>query len=397
MEKVTLAYWPGRGLAQPLRHLLAYTGIEFEDKVYPGPEKWFNEDKLNLGFDFPNLPYLIDNGFKLTESIAIARYIVKRSGRTELWGKTPQDQGKVDNILGVINDAMKDIRALFWNKDYKHLKDGALANAKPKLEYLRKFIGDKPFALEYLTIVDFIFSEHLYYFEKLYPDEVKNYPFWSRIRHNFNGLPEIQSYYARPETVHWPFAALLPELVPTPKTVKLAYWGIRGLGQVPRLLLAYSKVDFEDYHYTDSEKWFQQDKIHLGLNFPNLPYLIDGDYNITESTAIQRYIIGRWGKTDLLGKNIQDNANVESILSVFTEISSAIKGLFFNPEHEAAKGPILEKYKVKLDQLNTFAGEKAFILGYLTLADFVIAEDSHYIETVFHKEYKHWPFLQRIR
>jgi hypothetical protein len=42
MEKVTLAYWPGRGLAQPLRVLLAYTGIEFEDKVYPGPEKWFN-------------------------------------------------------------------------------------------------------------------------------------------------------------------------------------------------------------------------------------------------------------------------------------------------------------------------------------------------------------------
>jgi len=47
--------------------------------------------------------------------------------------------------------------------------------------------------------------------------------------------------------------------------------------------------------------------------------------------------------------------------------------------------------------LAKFVGERDFVLGYLTLADFIVAEDSHYIEKVFPVEYKSWPFLQKIR
>ena len=50
---------------------------------------------MNLGLDFPNIPYLLDGDFKLTESIAIAKYIPHRSGHTDLLGKTAEDQGKV--------------------------------------------------------------------------------------------------------------------------------------------------------------------------------------------------------------------------------------------------------------------------------------------------------------
>ena len=58
---------------------------------------------------------------------------------------------------------------------------------------------------------------------------------------------------------------------------------------------------------------------------------------------------------------------------------------------------MLSKYKAKLEQLNKFVGEKSFVLGYLSLADFVVAEDSHYIERVFPEEYKTLPFMQRVR
>ena len=37
------------------------------------------------------------------------------------------------------------------------------------------------------------------------------------------------------------------------------------------------------------------------------------------------------------------------------------------------------------------------MLGYLTLADFIVAEDSNYIEAVFPEESKAYPFLKRIR
>jgi glutathione S-transferase len=60
--------------------LLSYTGTPFNEVAYTTPEKWFGEDKQSIGFDFPNLPYLIDGDFKLTESSAIAKYIIKRSG-----------------------------------------------------------------------------------------------------------------------------------------------------------------------------------------------------------------------------------------------------------------------------------------------------------------------------
>ncbi len=61
----------------------------------------------------------------------------------------------------------------------------------------------------------------------------------------------------------------------------LGYWGFRGYGQIARLLLAYAKANWEEVTYTDGDKWFKEDKINLGLAFPNLPYLIDGDFSVT--------------------------------------------------------------------------------------------------------------------
>lgn len=397
MTQVTLGYWKIRGLAQYLRILLSYTETEFQEVQYASREEWFEGDKPKLALDYPNLPYLIDGDFKLTESTAIAKYIIKRSGKTELLGKNSQDQGKVDALLAVFNDAIKEIKGLFWNKDHETLKIEVLEKIRPKLNYIRDFIGDNQFALGYLTLADFVLAENLAYFETLYPSEHKTYQFWSTIRHNFNELPGVKAYYKRADAVlrpYWPNHAALQV---SGSKVKLGYWGIRGLAQTPRHLLAYCKVAFEDQVYGDGDKWFKEDKLHLGLDFPNLPYLIDGEYNLSESSAIQRYVINKWGNPDLLGKNPKDSAQIDSFLAVFLEITGAVKGLFFNKEHETAKGPLIEKYTPKLEQLSKFVGDKSFALGYLTLADFIIAEDSNFLEAVFPEESKAWPFLKRIR
>ena len=303
----------------------------------------------------------------------------------------------VANIIGVINDALKDIRGLFWNKEYETVKAETLEKARAKFDYLKHFIGERNFALGYLTVVDFLLSEHLYYFEALYPTERANYAFWGRIRHSVESLPEIKAYYSRPTALRGPFVPPMAALQPKHTSVKLGYWGIRGLAQIPRLLLAYSGVEFEDVLYTERGAWFDNDKKTLGLSFPNIPYLLDGDFSLTESFAIQRYIVRRWGKDELLGKDIKDNARIESILSIFNEVVGAVKGLFWNKDHETAKAGVLEKYAAKLDLLEKSLSGKEFALGYLTLVDFIIAEDSHYIETVFPEETKKWTFLTEIR
>jgi glutathione S-transferase len=265
------------------------------------------------------------------------------------------------------------------------------------LNCLKDFVGDRPFALGYVTLADFAIAERLYYIEDTFTELRKNYGFLFRVRHNFEQLPGVRAYYDRPDALVEPFLPATMPNQPKYRKVKLGYWGIRGLGQVPRLLLSYSGVEFEDKQYTNGEDWFKNDKVNLGLSFPNLPYLVDGEYELTESAAIQRYIINRWGKKELLGKNAQDQARVETFLSVFNEIAGAIRGLFFNKDHETAKVGVIEKYLAKLQELDASVGEKPFVLGYLTLADFVVAEDSHYIQRVYPEEYKKLSFLHRIR
>ena len=53
--------------------------------------------------------------------------------------------------------------------------------------------------------------------------------------------------------------------------------------------------DFSNHEWTDV-------KNNLGLDFPNLPYFIDGDIKITESLAIHRYIANKY-KSELNGSN----------------------------------------------------------------------------------------------
>lgn len=86
-NRPTLGYWGIRGIVQPIRFLLAYLGIQFTDKRYITGDEWFIRDKNNLGLDFPNIPYYIDNEIRLTESSAIPVYLIKNNNRSELLGQ----------------------------------------------------------------------------------------------------------------------------------------------------------------------------------------------------------------------------------------------------------------------------------------------------------------------
>ena len=68
----------------------------------------------------------------------------------------------------------------------------------------------------------------------------------------------------------------------------LGYWPIRAgpRGNINRHVLYYKGVDFEDKRYDMGSQEWPSAKQTLGLDFPNLPYLIDGDLRISESKAV---------------------------------------------------------------------------------------------------------------
>lgn len=102
-SKPVLGYWNIRGLGAPIRYLLHYLGVDFEDKMYaygPGPDydrsSWFNE-KFTLGLELPNLPYILDEDIQLTETVAIMKFVCTKWG-ADLLSSDPISYAKAEMI-----------------------------------------------------------------------------------------------------------------------------------------------------------------------------------------------------------------------------------------------------------------------------------------------------------
>ena len=80
----------------------------------------------------------------------------------------------------------------------------------------------------------------------------------------------------------------------------------------------YLKVNFADIKYEqggapdhDRSAWTDV-KETLGLEYPNLPYLIDGDVSITETVAIMQYIAKKYRPT-LLGMSAAEIGRISML------------------------------------------------------------------------------------
>ncbi|XP_054994677.1 glutathione S-transferase Mu 4-like isoform X2 [Sorex araneus] len=118
---VTLGYWDIRGLAHAIRLLLEYTDSNYVEKLYSmgdAPDydrsQWLDE-KFKLGFDFPNLPYLIDGPHKITQSNAILRYLARKHN---LCGETEEEKIRVDILENQAMDTANDLARVCYSPDF---------------------------------------------------------------------------------------------------------------------------------------------------------------------------------------------------------------------------------------------------------------------------------------
>lgn len=204
-----LGYWNIRGLVAPIKYLLEYAGVEYEDKLYkcsPPPtfdrSEWLNE-KFTLDLDFPNLPYYIDGDVKITQSPVIIRHLARKHG---LAGKTEADQLRADLLHTQIYDYHMDYARTVYNPDFADLKEAYVKGLPDKLKLLSQFLGDRKFVVgDYVTYADFLLFEFLEGQSHLVEGLLKEYPILEQFHQRILALEAIDKYFKSERAIKYPF------------------------------------------------------------------------------------------------------------------------------------------------------------------------------------------------
>mmetsp|Transcript_22366 Transcript_22366/g.34626 ORF Transcript_22366/g.34626 Transcript_22366/m.34626 type:complete len:138 (+) Transcript_22366:228-641(+) len=106
------------------------------------------------------------------------------------------------------------------------------------------------------------------------------------------------------------------------------------------------------------EEWLR-DKFLMGLDFPDLPYFIDGEVRITEAVAIQKYIAAKWGPK-LLGRTPAERAKVNMVGSIVSDLKGSVTSGCYMDRNRPG---LVEKIFDKVPKIVKFLDKKKFLVG----------------------------------
>lgn len=201
-------YWDIRGLAQPIRLLLAQAGVDVEERRYRcGPPPNFDpglwgKEKYSLGLEFPNLPYYIDGNVKITQSLAIMRHLARKHG---MEGKDETEKIRVDMTEQQFVDIRTNWARLCYNPKFEQLKANYVDSMHAALKAVSDFLGSRKFfAGDTITHADFIAYEMLDQHLFLDPNCLTEFPNLKGFVARIEALPRIAAYMKSDKYMKWP-------------------------------------------------------------------------------------------------------------------------------------------------------------------------------------------------
>jgi len=189
-----LTYFPVKALGEPIRFLLSYGGIEFEDDRF-NQEDW---PKLKPTMPFGQTPVLEVNGKRAHQSVAICRYLAKQ---VKLVGENDWENLEIDTIVDTIGDLRQKIAVYHYEKDaaIQELRKGPLFNEilpyyLERLEAIAK-ANNGHLALGKLTWADLYFVAVLDYLNFMCSkDLTADNPNLQAVKNNVLALPAIKAW-----------------------------------------------------------------------------------------------------------------------------------------------------------------------------------------------------------
>ncbi|KAM4802736.1 glutathione S-transferase Mu 5-like [Urocitellus parryii] len=143
----------------------------------------------------------------------------------------------------------------------------------------------------------------------------------------------------------------------------LGYWDVRGLAHAIRLLLEFTDTSYEEKRYIrgeapdyDGSQWLDV-KFKLDLDFPNLPYLMDGN---------------NARKHNMCGDTEEEKIRVDIMENQIMDFRMQLVRLCYNSDHEKMKPQYLEQLPGQLKLFYLFLGKYSWFAGEkLTFVDFL--------------------------
>ncbi|KAF5279384.1 hypothetical protein FQA39_LY05494 [Lamprigera yunnana] len=189
-----LTYYPISALAEPIRYLLNYGGIDVEDYRFDRKD-W---PKIKPGMPFGQVPVLEIDGKKTYQSIAISRYLAKK---VKLCGVNEWEDMEIDAVVDTINDFRAKIAAYHYETDRdatERLKKPLFAEVIPyylgRLDAIAKangghLVGGK------LTWADLYFVALLEYMNFMSGKVlIEGYSNLQKVESNVLSLPSIKAW-----------------------------------------------------------------------------------------------------------------------------------------------------------------------------------------------------------
>ncbi|KAI9582958.1 glutathione S-transferase isoform X2 [Glossina fuscipes] len=197
----TLFYFNVKALAEPLRYLFAYGGIEYED-VRVTRDEW---PALKPTMPMGQMPVLEVDGKRVHQSISMARFLAKVVG---LGGATPWEDLQVDIVVDTINDFRLKIAVVSYEPE-DEIKEKKLVTLNNEvipfyLEKLEQTVKDNEghLALGKLTWADVYFAGILDYMNYMVKrDLLEAYPALRGVVDTVNAMDPIKAWIEkRPQT-----------------------------------------------------------------------------------------------------------------------------------------------------------------------------------------------------